>query len=64
MSNESAVFTEFMKGREAIAEADVTGDARRLTGISAQHDPVTFFGPRGGQVVGAADVLARRVTGS
>ncbi len=64
MSNNSAEFDEFLRGRGAIGQAYVTGDARPLAVISARGDPATFFGPQGGYVQGAADVLSTNEDGA
>lgn len=64
MSNEVADFARFMAGREAVGQSYVTGDAGPLAEISARHDPATFFGPGGGYVEGAADVLSTNVAGA
>ena len=58
MSTETNDFDRFMSGRQAVGQAYVTGDAGPLAAISAHADPATFFPPNGGQIQGAADVLA------
>jgi ketosteroid isomerase-like protein len=58
MTNTSNDFAEFMKHRQDVAQAYVTGDAAPLGLISARNDPATFFGPQGGVVEGAVEVLS------
>lgn len=64
MSNDPTDFDTFLRGREAIGQAYVTGDARPLAEISARQDPATFFGPQGGYVQGAGDVLSTTEEGA
>ncbi|MGI8647278.1 MAG: YybH family protein [Mycobacteriales bacterium] len=64
MSDNSADFEQFMKGREAVGQAYITGDIGPLAAISARHDPATFFSPQGGYVQGAADVLSTNKRGA
>ncbi|HVE57771.1 MAG TPA: DUF4440 domain-containing protein [Pyrinomonadaceae bacterium] len=52
-------FKEFIKQREAAAEAYVNGDAEPLALLSAEVSDATFFAPNGGFVQGARDVLSR-----
>jgi ketosteroid isomerase-like protein len=49
-------FQHFLQTREAAARAYVNGESGPLDQLSAQKDPATFFGPRGGHVVGAQGV--------
>ena len=55
-------FADFMRRREAAAQAYVTGDPQPLGDIVAQDGAATFFGPRGGQVSGAKEVWHRYET--
>lgn len=57
-------FAAFLAGRDAVGQAYVTGDAGPLAAISAERDPATFYPPNGGQVQGAAEVLATNVRGA
>lgn len=56
---EQQSFAEFMVQREAAARAYVCGDAGPLRELVAGELEASFFGPRGGKVVGAAEVLAK-----
>ena len=51
-------FTRFMARRKAASDAFVDGDAGPLRGISANEDPATIFGPKGGCIQGADEVMA------
>jgi hypothetical protein len=51
-------FEQFMKQREAAAQAYVSGDYAPLSRNLSQALPATFFGPGGGDVQGA-DVAKR-----
>jgi len=64
MGIESTDFDQFMKQRQAVAQAYVTGDAGPLTAISTGSDPATFFSPMGGYVEGAAAVVSTNERGA
>jgi ketosteroid isomerase-like protein len=50
-------FDDFLAGRDAVGRAYVSGDAEPLAAIAAADDPASFFGPGGGSVSGAGEVL-------
>jgi NAD(P)H-dependent FMN reductase/ketosteroid isomerase-like protein len=52
-------FAAFLKQREAIAAAYVSGDGAPLDQITPHHGEASFFPPGGGSVRGARDVAAR-----
>jgi NAD(P)H-dependent FMN reductase/ketosteroid isomerase-like protein len=52
-------FEAFMKRRETIALDYVNGESESLAGILAQHDPATFFSPKGDHETGATAVAQR-----
>ncbi len=52
-------FSSFMRRREEIAAAYVSGDAAPLNTIVPRTDDASFFPPNGGSVHGTADVTAR-----
>jgi pimeloyl-ACP methyl ester carboxylesterase len=60
----SADFSEFMRRRQAVVKSYVAGDAAPLAAISTGSEPGTFFPPRGGDVQGAATVLATKEQGA
>lgn len=64
MSTKPSDFEGFMKDREAVGQAYITGDALPLADISAQLDPARFFSPVGGYVEGAAAVLSTNEDGA
>ena len=57
-------FGAFLAHRPDVGKAYVNGDAGPLTAISTDHDPATFFGPRGGVVSGAETVLQTNQDGA
>jgi ketosteroid isomerase-like protein len=58
-------FQDFMeRSRPKVAKAFVSGDAGPLASISAARDPATIFGPGGGYVQGASDVLSTNEEGA
>jgi ketosteroid isomerase-like protein len=58
MSREILEFAEFMKRREAAANAYIAGDFAPLSNLTTQAEPASFFGPGGGTEQGAAQVYA------
>ena len=50
-------FERFMKQREAAASAYVSGDGRPVEDLATHLSPASFFGPNGGHVAGAPEVL-------
>ncbi|HSX10476.1 MAG TPA: hypothetical protein VLF94_02010, partial [Chlamydiales bacterium] len=52
-------FKQFMKQREAAAQAYVCGDPAPVTNITTHVSPSTFFSPGGGFQQGADNVLVR-----
>ena len=55
----SEEFKAFIEKREKAALAYVNGDAEPLGEIVVEQSPATFFGPRGGAVDGAKNVMSR-----
>jgi ketosteroid isomerase-like protein len=64
MSDDTRNFDEFMKRRQQVAQAYVSGDAGPLEAISTRRDPATFFGPGGGCVQGADTVVSTNIGGA
>jgi len=58
MSNDLESFKQFMKQREDAAKAYVCGDPTPVANLTTRVSPATFFGPRGGFLQGAEDVLS------
>jgi ketosteroid isomerase-like protein len=59
MSTSNHDFQQFMQQREAAAQSYVEGEAGPLSELSAQELPATFYGPMGGAIQGAKEVLAK-----
>ncbi|HEV7644596.1 MAG TPA: nuclear transport factor 2 family protein [Pyrinomonadaceae bacterium] len=57
-------FREFMKQREEAARAYVNGDPQPLEKLVTTNSPATFFGPKGQNKEGAADVLLSYKSGA
>lgn len=57
-------FARFMRERSVVAQAYVSGDPAPLIALSTDHEPATFFGPRGGVEVGAKHVIDTNVAGA
>ena len=49
-------FEHFLQTREAAARAYVNGESGPLAELSSREDPASFFGPRGGHLLGAGAV--------
>ena len=56
MATEQQPFEQFMKTREAAAQAYVRGDPGPLNQVVARDGPATFFAPGGGHCHGATAV--------
>ena len=50
-------FDDFMKQREAAAQAYVRGDPAPVVDLTVRKDPVSFFGPDGSKTEGVEAVL-------
>jgi ketosteroid isomerase-like protein len=59
--NDLPSFRKFLKLRDRASAAYVSGDATPLAALSATSGEASFFGPMGGEVVGAKKVLARYI---
>jgi len=64
MSRDIHEFAEFMKRREAAANAYISGDFAPLSSIVAQTSPASFFGPGGGTEQGGEHVYALHQQGA
>jgi ketosteroid isomerase-like protein len=64
MNNDLQNFETFMKQREAAAKAYVSGDAAPVSDLATRVSPATFFGPGGGYVQGADEVLSSHQQGA
>ncbi len=58
MQTATSAFERFMKRRELAAKAFVTGNGGPVAAMATERSPATFFGPGGGHVVGAPEVVA------
>jgi ketosteroid isomerase-like protein len=58
----SEEFKAFIEKRKKVAQAYVNGDAEPLGKIAAEQSPASFFGPMGGSVEGAKQVMSRYET--
>lgn len=64
MKNAAEQFEKFMKERQKVAQAYVSGDSSPLARISAHRSPASFFGPGGGYTQGADKVLSTNEHGA
>jgi ketosteroid isomerase-like protein len=55
----SEEFKAFIEKRKKAAQAYVNGDAEPLGEIAVEQSPASFFGPMGGSVEGAKQVMSR-----
>lgn len=59
MSDDQQSFERFLERRKAAALAFVRGDGAPVSQLSTANNPATFFGPRGGQLSGGAEIRSR-----